>query len=83
MKAEITSKNFPQQIKIEINSLSRREKEILKLIIEGLQNKAIAKRLYISIKTVEWHKENLKQKLGFITINDLYNFDLFNQNFYL
>jgi len=45
-----------------------------------LQNKAVAKRLYISVKTVEWHKENLKQRLGFKTNNDLYNFDLFNQS---
>lgn len=45
-------------------SLSAREREVLQLIAEGYTNKAIAERLFISVKTVEAHKEHIVQKLG-------------------
>jgi DNA-binding NarL/FixJ family response regulator len=44
-------------------SLTQREREILKLIAEGYRNKEIADFLYISVKTVEKHRANLMQKL--------------------
>lgn len=46
------------------DSLTQREKEILKLIGEGYKNKQIAGLLYISPKTVEKHRSNLLGKLG-------------------
>ena len=45
------------------NSLTKREKEILKLVGEGYKNKEIAKLLFISSKTVEKHRSNLMAKL--------------------
>lgn len=44
--------------------LTRREKEILKLVGEGYKNKEIAEYLFISIKTIEKHRSNLMKKLG-------------------
>ena len=49
----------------EKESLSKREVEILKLIAEGSGNKEISERLFISIRTVESHKNHIMQKLGF------------------
>ena len=43
--------------------LSRREREVLKLIAEGYKNKEIAEGLSISIKTVEKHRDSLMKKL--------------------
>jgi DNA-binding NarL/FixJ family response regulator len=43
--------------------LTLREREILKLLAEGHQNKEIARLLNISVKTVEKHRSNLMQKL--------------------
>jgi DNA-binding NarL/FixJ family response regulator len=43
--------------------LTRREREVLKLIAEGASAKEVARRLEISPKTVEAHRENLKGKL--------------------
>ncbi|MGD8915267.1 MAG: response regulator transcription factor [Syntrophobacterales bacterium] len=43
--------------------LTKREREILKLIAEGYKNKDIADYLCISVKTVEKHRANLMKKL--------------------
>jgi DNA-binding NarL/FixJ family response regulator len=44
-------------------TLTNREREILKLIAEGFKNKEIARDLCISVKTVEKHRANLMEKL--------------------
>ncbi|MBK8610119.1 MAG: response regulator transcription factor [Chitinophagaceae bacterium] len=44
--------------------LSKREKEILKLIAEGFTNSEISKKLFISIDTVDTHRKNLYTKLN-------------------
>jgi DNA-binding NarL/FixJ family response regulator len=46
------------------DSLSQREKEVLKLVAEGYKSKEIADQLYISIKTVEKHRSHLREKLN-------------------
>jgi DNA-binding NarL/FixJ family response regulator len=43
--------------------LTKRELEIIVLFAEGLSNKEIADKLFISIRTVESHKNNIMQKL--------------------
>jgi len=45
------------------DTVSQREKEVLKLIAEGYKNKEIADQLCISAKTVEKHRSNLMKKL--------------------
>ena len=44
-------------------SLTLREREVLKLIAEGHPNKTIARYLCLSIKTVETHRSNMMKKL--------------------
>jgi len=44
-------------------SLSKREREVLKMLTEGTENKAIAASLGITVNTVEKHLENIYQKL--------------------
>ena len=44
--------------------LSTREREVLQLIAEGHTARQIASLMTISIKTVEFHRENVKRKLG-------------------
>ena len=51
--------------------LSTREREILQLIAEGRTGKEIAFVLSISIKTVAFHRENIKRKLGLGTTAEL------------
>lgn len=45
-------------------SLSRREVEVIRLVAEGMSNKAIAERLSISEKTVTTHLNHIFEKLG-------------------
>ncbi len=45
-------------------SLTPRESEILKLIVEGFTNRQIGEHLNISIRTVEGHRANITDKLG-------------------
>jgi len=58
------------------DSLSRREREVLKLIAEGGKNKEIADYLCISIKTVEKHRSNLMKKLNLHNVAELTSFAL-------
>ncbi len=51
--------------------LTRREKEVLKLVGEGYQNKEIADYLCISVKTVEKHRANIMEKLDLHTASAL------------
>lgn len=55
-------KNREQEVKS--SSLSRREKEILLKICEGLSNQEIANALFISKRTVDKHRANLLSKTG-------------------
>jgi LuxR family transcriptional regulator, maltose regulon positive regulatory protein len=47
-----------------LSDLTSRELEILRLVIAGLTNKAIANEIYISEKTVEFHLDNIYNKVG-------------------
>lgn len=54
--------------------LSRREREVLQLIAEGHKSRMIAKKLDISVKTVDIHRNNLKKKLNIHSIAELTKF---------
>jgi two-component system, NarL family, response regulator NreC len=55
-------------------TLTHREREILKLIAEGHRNKEIADYLCISVKTVEKHRANLMEKLDLHNVQALTTF---------
>ena len=55
----------------DLQPLTLREMEIVRLCCEGLQSKEIASRLNISKRTVETHKNNIFRKLGISSTADL------------
>lgn len=58
---------------VRINSLSPREREILDLALDGLQNKDIARQLDLSHRTVEAHRARMFLKLGVKSLIDIMN----------
>ena len=52
----------PAQIDPEVESLTPREKEVLRLLARGYTYKEIAEELFISVKTVETHASNVLRK---------------------
>lgn len=54
-----------------LGTLTDRQLEVFRLIGNGLTAHEIAKRLHISVHTVESHRENIKQKLRINTVSEL------------
>ncbi len=63
MLDRLRNKQHPQNTKKSNIPLSKRETEVLKLIVDEFSNQEIANELFISIRTVETHKRNLIEKL--------------------
>jgi len=57
-----------------VDRLSDRQFQIFELIGQGLQTREIAKRLHLSIKTIDSHRENIKEKLNLDSAQDLLKF---------
>ena len=57
----------------ELDLLSPREKEVMRLLARGYAYKEIARRLTISVKTVETHASAVLRKLQFSSRNELQN----------
>src|SRR5262245_50023890 len=55
----------------EIQALTVREREIIRLLSEGKSNREIATQLNISVKTVETHRSATMRKLGYTSIAEL------------
>lgn len=53
--------------------LTRKEKEILRLVVDGKQNKQIADSLGKSVRTIETHRFNIMKKLGVNNAIDMVN----------
>ena len=53
--------------------LTKKEKQILSMVIDGKQNKQISETLDISIRTIETHRFNIMKKLGVNNAVDMVN----------
>lgn len=67
--ATLGSRPFPR-------GLSRREREVLSCLVEGMTSKEIALRLKLSARTVECHRARLKSRLGLRSSADLVKYAL-------
>lgn len=64
--------------RLDIKSLSTREVEIMKMWGNSNTNKEIADKLFISVRTVETHKNHIMQKLNLKTSVDMVKFAIRN-----
>lgn len=60
-----------RDIQTRIQTLTPREHEILKLVVEGLINKQIASRLGISLPTVKCHRRHVMEKMAVSSVAEL------------
>lgn len=60
------------------NELSVREMEILGLIADGLTNKGVGEKLFISARTVESHRRNILDKLDFKNTTEMIRYAIEN-----
>ncbi len=51
-------------LKARLNELTERERDVMRLVVEGLPNKLIADQLDISVRTVEVHRARVFDKMG-------------------
>ena len=68
---EIFSGRRSENASSPVQKLSDREFEVFQLIGQGIGTRAIAEQLHLSVKTVEVHRANIKEKLGIKTATDL------------
>lgn len=58
----------------ELARLTPREREVLKLIVEGRNSKEVADVLHLSVRTVDTHRSQIMKKLGMNSVVDLTRF---------
>lgn len=68
------SKNTSKESWLRFQSLTKREKEILKLIASGMSNKEVGDVLFLSLHTVHTHKRNIYKKLNVNKTSQLVRF---------
>lgn len=54
-----------------LDRLSDRELQVLRCVGRGMSTREVAEELFISVKTVETHREHLKQKLNLVSSGEL------------
>jgi len=64
----------PLLYEIGLDALSSHELETLQLLAEGKTTKQIASELFISVKTVESHRQSIMKKLKIYNMTDLVKF---------
>jgi DNA-binding NarL/FixJ family response regulator len=63
---------------VKVSTLSNREKEIIHFLCQGLSNKQIAEKLFVSHKTIGNHRNNIMKKLNVHNIVELIRFSFKN-----
>lgn len=76
LRAALTVKNDSQHTDGE--ELSTREKEILIAVAQGMQNKEIADKYFISVNTVITHRKNITKKTGIRSVAGLTVYAMLN-----
>ena len=62
----------PDDLSTRLALLSEREREVLDLILKGKQTRMISEELCISVKTVEFHRAHIREKLQVSSLAELF-----------
>ena len=64
-------RNLSSEKKIDIDILTAKEREVLQLVAEGQSTKEIAALLFVSVPTIETHRQHVMDKLELYTVAEL------------
>ena len=60
----VASGSRPRRVELTgVEALTPRERQVAELAADGLSNREIAEKLFVTLKTVEWHLRNAFEKL--------------------
>ena len=74
--AKLIAADAEERRRAEQDTLSEREREVLRLLALGHANKDIAKQLFISVRTTETHRAHIMQKLSLSSRAELVRYAL-------
>jgi DNA-binding NarL/FixJ family response regulator len=74
--ARLIAAEAEERKRAEVDPLSEREREVLRLLALGHTNQEIAKLLFISVRTAETHRAHVMQKLGLASRAELVRYAL-------
>ncbi|GLS16704.1 response regulator transcription factor [Hydrogenophaga electricum] len=69
----LSERQAVQNMRQRVDSLTDRERDVMRLVIEGLPNKLVADRLNISVRTVEVHRSRVFDKMNVKSAVELAN----------
>lgn len=76
IKSEILEEKERESLTQALHKLTPREKEVMERLVDGMANKAIARELGLSVRTIETHRAHLMSKLDVKSVSDLVKIEL-------
>ena len=71
--AALAQRSEARSLKTQLDGLTGRERDVMRLVVEGLPNKLVADQLDISVRTVEVHRARVFDKMGVRSAVELAN----------
>ena len=72
VRVALEQQHKPELGSVPLSDLSERQREVLRRVLDGKPSRQIAEELDISVKTVEFHRARIMQKLGVKTAAELF-----------
>ncbi|HAJ13083.1 MAG TPA: DNA-binding response regulator, partial [Comamonadaceae bacterium] len=70
---EIERRRARTDLQQRLDGLTERERDVMRLVVDGLPNKIVADQLRISVRTVEVHRSRVFDKMGVKSAVELAN----------
>jgi len=71
--AALAERSETSSLRMQLDGLTERERDVMRLVVEGLPNKLVADQLDISVRTVEVHRARVFDKMGVRSAVELAN----------
>jgi FixJ family two-component response regulator len=72
-RRRIATTTRPPDVTARLRTLSEREREVLHQVLDSKPTRQIAEQLRISVKTVEFHRARIREKMGVARLAQLFS----------